>query len=182
MATPSIITSHVVVEFGDPSAAANAILEVDDRPAGLNGGKTSFYPGDNVGLLLFIPEGYAVTGYYTTAGSIAPLGSSTKDVELFPEFPNEDTATLNYPMPLAITSSFIGNVPSGTTLSRTSENTVQLSARPIDAITGKPIPEYRLAVAKVNYASVCGQYRLESVPVGVSKVMVLFVISKVITP
>lgn len=180
MATP-LITSHIVVEFGDPAAAAEAKLEIDDRPAGLNSGRTSFYPGDSVGMLLFIPEGYEVTGTYVTAGTLDDKGASFKAVEEFAEFANEDTAGVGYPMPSTIVTSFIGTVPSNTTVTRADASNLRLSARPIDPVTNLPTPQYRLAVVKANYDSPCLQYQLTSVPLGVTRVMIFFVIS-LITP
>ena len=50
-------TATIRVSFGDGSSSvpgAHLSAEVDSRPTGLNGGKTSFQPGDSCWFLVFI--------------------------------------------------------------------------------------------------------------------------------
>lgn len=96
-------TTSIVVSFADQAAAsaANAHLsaEVDSRPTGLNGGKTSFKPGDTAWLLIYMSDNVELTGTpIASAGSIgggqAITGiSKTQEVT----FANEDSSSIQVP-------------------------------------------------------------------------------------
>jgi len=91
----------IKIQFGADSAAASAdthlSAEVDARADGLNAGKTSFAPGDDVHILVYKSDNVVVTGTDCSAGSLSASGTAVVVLteELF--FEGEKTATLGVP-------------------------------------------------------------------------------------
>lgn len=170
------LTAHLVVQFADPNLTANVVLEIDDREAGYNNGKTTFYPGDQPVMLLFLPDGYAVDTIVTSAGAIDYVAEDTKEVEGYYPFANEDTASLTYPYGSGWTYAWLGTNAGALALNGQYE--IKLPSRPIDPVTRALVPPYRVGVAYGTYTSNCKVYRLHSVPLGVSQVVAYFIVKK----
>ena len=176
MAANSLLTAHLVVQFSDATDNASVVAEVDDREDGYNFGRTTFYAGDNVFLLLFIPEGYKVDKVLTSAGTISYVEDNTKAIDTYVPYANEDSASLSYPVGSAFTYAWLG--ASLGVLSNPDQFTAKLPARGYDTVTKKAIPEYRVGVARVWYLSNCKVYKLYGVPSNCLQVMVFFVVKK----
>lgn len=176
MATNNLLTAHIVVQFSDADSNVSVVAEVDDREDGFNAGKTTFYPGDNPHILLFIPTGYEVAEVLCSAGAVQYVIDSTKDIESYVAYPNEDSQSLSYPVSRNFTYSWLGNNCGPVT--NPDQFTAKLPARGFDPVSKKPIPEYRLGVAYVTYVSNCKVYKLYNVPAGCSQVIVFFVVKK----
>lgn len=174
----NLLTAHLVVQFADADANVNVVAEIDDREDGYNLGKTTFYFGDTPHILLFIPTGYYVDQVITSAGAVAFVADNTKSIETYLAFPNEDTASLSYPVSSGWSYSWLGSALG--VLSNPDQFTAKLPARAFDPVTKKPIPEYRVGVAKASYVSDCKVYKLYSVPAGIAQVMVYFVVKKIV--
>lgn len=87
----------VRVQFGaGVSSDAHLSAEVDDRPAGLNEGKTSFLPGDTAWFLVFRSAGIDVA-VTSSAGTVTPGDEVT--LTRTEELTFEDTNTAQLPVP-----------------------------------------------------------------------------------
>lgn len=69
-------STTIQVSFGsqsDAASAANAHLsaEIDDRPDGLNGGKTSFKPGDTAWFLVYKSTNVNIASVDSSAGTLS---------------------------------------------------------------------------------------------------------------
>jgi len=176
MATNTVLTAHLVVQFSDAEANASVVAEIDDREDGYNGGRTTFYIGDTVHMLLFIPSGYTVDQVLTSAGAVAYVAEDYKEIETYLTYANEDSASLSYPISSLFTYSWLGTVAGA--VSNPDQFTAKLPVRPFDSVTKKVVPEYRIGIAKVTYRSNCKVYKLYSVPTNCLQVMVFFVVKK----
>lgn len=176
MATNSLLTAHLVVQFSDASTNVSVVAEVDDREGGFNLGKTTFYPGDTPYILLFIPEGYEVDQVICSAGNVSYVVDSTKDIETYLAFPNEDSQSLTYPVSSLFTYAWLGT--NCGMITNPDQFTAKLPARGFDTATKKAVPEYRVGVAYAAYVSDCRVYKLYNVPANVSQVIVYFVVKK----
>ena len=172
----SLLTAHIVVQFADDSANVSVVAEVDDREDGFNAGKTTFYHGDTPHVLLFIPAGYVVDQVLTSAGAVVFVTDSTKFVENYLAFANEDAVSVSYPISASFAYSWLGS--SLGVISVADQFTAKLPARGFNTVTKKPIPEYRVGVAYATYNSACKVYKLYNVPPSVSQVMIFFVVKK----
>jgi hypothetical protein len=104
------VTASIVVQFGDEATAAAGYFltaEIDSRPEGKNGGRTSFLPGQTAYFLVYASPELTVTGLatYTPTGGANPinLGSGAEpnggdayiEVEEFLTFANSSEANLS---------------------------------------------------------------------------------------
>ncbi len=176
MATNSLLTAHLVVQFSDASTNVSIVAEADDRDDGYNAGRTTFYAGASVYLLLFIPNGYVVDRVLTSAGTVSYVADSTKAIEAYVPYANEDSASLSYPVSSTFRYTWLGT--SLGAISNPDQFTAKLPARGFDTVTKKAIPEYRVGVAYVTYVSNCKVYKLYGVPANCTQVMVFFVVKK----
>lgn len=92
------------VQFGNPDSESSGHLsaEVDSRPEGLNGGRTSFSPGETVYILVYRSENVTITDTLCSAGSISPQGSTV--LTLTEEVMFEDADTSQLPKPSRLSS------------------------------------------------------------------------------
>lgn len=160
------VTAHIVVEFGTSEADLFMSAEVDSRPTGLNGNKTSFSPGDSVALLLFKHDLLTLVTTDVTAGSLNPIGTEYYQVtdQIITFTDDSDETTLTYPVYDGFTYKWVG-VDRGA-VSVSNGNTLR-----------KALPG--IGVLKVSYRSRATAYRLYS-PTSVSgettfPIVVLFV-------
>lgn len=101
MAELQVITASQIITFDDVSDEDRGILivEVDSREDGLNAGKTSFQPGDSVGLLLYrSPNVRLIAGPIITAGAIAPEGTHITEHSGFLPFAGEVSSNMSHPI------------------------------------------------------------------------------------
>ena len=127
------VTANITVSFGadDADAAgANAHLsaEIDDRPAGLNNGDTSFAPGDTAYFLVFKSSNVTYDAPITSAGTVFGAGSGisvTKEQDI--QFADEDTASLSVPATAITNVTWLGRSLGGLTLQ--DPTTVKASAK-----------------------------------------------------
>ena len=146
------VTATLLINF-DPgsggSAAENGHLsaEVDSRPEGLNAGKTTFFPGDDVYFFVYASSNVTYETPIPSAGSITALESETVSRTDDISFPNVDTATISVPATGITSYKWLGNQLGALTLQ--DEMTVKA-----DAIG--------VAVAKIEYTTVPDVYKLSS--------------------
>lgn len=87
------VTTTIVVQFNSDTGGLSA--EIDSRPTGLNGGKTSFAPGDTAFFLVF-PTGDAVIDQVVaSAGGVSSAGAGTYPVREVLTFANSREASLS---------------------------------------------------------------------------------------
>jgi hypothetical protein len=146
------VTANITVSFGDSDSADGASghlsAEIDDRPAGLNGGDTSFAPGDTAHFLVYKSSNVTYDVPVTSAGTLATAGTGltvTKEQDL--QFADTDTASLSIPA-IAIT---------GTTWLGRSLGTLALQDPTTVKATAKGV-----AVARVTYTCSADGFALTS--------------------
>ena len=93
------VTASIVVNFSDGGDSGNGILmaEIDRRSDGLNNGKSTFYPGDSVGFLLYKGSNVNIDSVVSSAGSIGPAGLQSITVKETVQFADKKVGTLQYP-------------------------------------------------------------------------------------
>jgi hypothetical protein len=169
-----IVTATLVVDFRD-TVSGNADdpgtlqLVIDDRPDGLNGGRTSgFYLGQPVGYLLYKSAGLAIKRHVATDGSIGPRGSSTRIITDEPiTFSNSDSATLSYPVSTGFSLAWRGSRFDADGNSKAINYTLSDDQKTIK------LSEPAYGLARVSYVTAFDIYRLASVPTSVDQVMIL---------
>lgn len=147
------ITTSIVVQFTKGDSGGAFTVEVDDRSAtdgGLNGGKTSFLPGDTVYLLAYKTTSVIVDAAVASLGSLVKTGTATivKNEDI--TFAGETTANLRYPVSSGFSYEWIGN--SLGVLSLADQTQVQVPAPPAGA--------YAVGVARCTYTAQADIYRL----------------------
>lgn len=158
------ITATLVVQFGgsgDGEADGSIKAEIDQRPDGLNAGKTQFGHDDQVGFLVFLDRAVIdqiITTADSVGASISPAGAGLVDIEETVTFDDSAEAQLGYPYGSGLSVQWIGN--SGGTITATAGKS---------AIT---IPAAVFAMAKVTYRSPCRFYRLGNVPDDINEVTI----------
>ena len=144
----------IVVQFGSPqrdgqSAAAHLSAEIDSRPDGLNGGKTSFLPGDRVGILVFKTPNVAVSAIECSSGSISTGGNVTVTRSEELTFANSDTANLSVPASGALSTRWMGRSLGTLSVAGDEPTAVRASSRGI-------------GVARVSFPAQADSYWLNS--------------------
>jgi hypothetical protein len=135
MADPREITATLVVNFSTGAVGGDGLVaEVDSRPDGLNGGKTSFVPGDDVYILVYKTTNVTLNTPVSSHGAVIyQAGLSPVAIEKTDDlqFVDEITADLRYPIPLSgFTGAWLGNNLGNVTAR--SETTVGIT-QPVDA-------------------------------------------------
>lgn len=140
------------VQFGNPDgsgASGHLSAEIDTRPQGLNGGRSSFSPGETVYLLVYKSDNVSITDTICSAGSLSSQGSAVVTVTEELMFEDSDTATLGKPARSGITQSvWYGRSLGGLTL-QSDKVTVKASSKGV-------------GVAKVTYDALALVYALSS--------------------
>lgn len=148
-----IVTTSVVVNFGTSEEDKSSQLlraEVDDREEGYNNGKTSFIPGDNVGILLFSSESFTLTQAIASKGTVSKHSDTHKSIDDFFQIEGDREIDLTYPVESTFTKEWYG-INLGN-ITRINEGALQLSN---DALE----PPY-VGVVKIAYSSPCGLWVL----------------------
>jgi hypothetical protein len=145
----SVVKTSIVVQFttaGEGSLSA----EIDSRPEGYNGGRTSFVPGDSPVFLIFKTSNVTIISIEPSAGVIAgPLGTGTVPVEDMLSFAKETEASLQKPITGALTSKWLGN---------------DLGTPTVVGEQKVRVPTVGVGVLKTNYNSAFTAYQLTGLP------------------
>ena len=149
-------------------------LEIDDRETGLNGGDTSFVPGDTVGFWLFKDSNVTVVaGPTSTSGGITSAGTDTKTIDEYITFSNSDSGSLGYPPSGAVSLEWQGRcyriVESNGSVSVTTISTLPDRTR---SQLKMPNNENVAGVLRAQYTTTGSLYRLQSVPEDITEVLI----------
>ena len=149
MAEP--VTTTLVVNFTPSTADGTGLFtaEIDSRDTGLNNGKTSFEPGDSVGILVYKSDDVSIDQVRSSSGSVANLGLQSVTHTESIQFEGVATATLSRPAKAISSMKWLGNDGGAVTLT----DGINLSVA--NALVG---------VLKVTYTSEPRGYRLSGVP------------------
>lgn len=147
------VTATITVGFGDDTEAAGVSghlsAEIDDRPDGLNGGDTSFSPGDTAYFLVFKSSNVTYDAPIPSAGSVVTAGTGlTVSREEDVDFPDTDTGTLGIPATAITSVTWLGRSLGDVTL-QADKTTIKTSAKGV-------------AVARVVYTCAADGFGLVS--------------------
>ncbi len=95
------------VQFGNPDGSnANGHLsaEIDTRSNGLNGGRSSFSPGETAYILVYKTDNVTISETICSAGSLTAQGTTTVTVDEELMFEDSDSASLGKPTKSALTN------------------------------------------------------------------------------
>lgn len=175
-----VVVATLNVNFSSDSADAatgSIKLEIDDREDGLNGGDTSFAPGDNAFFFLFKDANVTLVTQVPerTAGGVTRAGSGTRELDENITFSNSNSASLNYPPDAGVTMSWIGRsfTLTGTTITANSE-LPEVHGSELRIASGKNV----FGVLNCQYDSTGSLWKLSQVPVDITDVL-LFAIGTV---
>jgi hypothetical protein len=148
------VNTSFQISFGTPGGASQGHLsaEIDDRPEGLNAGKTSFVPGDLAHFLVYKSANVAYDPPTPSAGSVSSGGTVVVEKEDDIAFADTDTASLPIPADAIVSVTWLGN--SLGALALADPQTVKASAKGV-------------AVARVKYRATANAHGLQS-PASVS--------------
>jgi hypothetical protein len=168
-----VIVATLNVTFDDDSTSESQgllKLEIDDREEGLNGGDTSFAPGDDVYYFLFKDSNITVLEHEVTAGGKTGVGSGTKTIDENVTFSDSDTSSLNYPPDGTVTMKWLGKCfeISGTTV-KANTTLPEVSGSELKMAKGKKVA----GVLNVQYSSTGDLFKLSNVPLDFSEVLIL---------
>lgn len=163
----ALVTASVTIGFATAdSGSAIFNAEVDSRDTGLNGGKTSFAPGEAVWILLY-KSSYVTMGppgggspYLTSSGTLTPGATNiTVDVEEDISVAYDTSFTTSKPItgPYTITS-FSTSTP---TFTKQGENTFTC-------------PNKAVFAGRINYKTTASSYKLSNVPLPYTSAVVVF--------
>ena len=147
-----IVTASLVVSFtteGSGDGDGELKLEVDSRPDGLNGGKTSFGIEDDVYILLFKSANVDVTKITCTSGSLSPAGSGLADETDTLSFAKSAEANLGYPYASGGAIAWMG-ASGGTPTFTAGKSLVK-------------VPNAVIAIGKATYKAAYTAYKLSGV-------------------
>lgn len=151
------VTATLRIGFGaeaEQTGANTLIAEIDTRPGGLNGGKTSFIPGDEVYILVYkssnvtIDSAIASTGTLTFEGGLSPEIVNLSESVVFANTPD---ANVTRPILTIQSNNWLGNNLGG--ILKTGELQISLTSPPAGIYAG---------VNDVNYDSEAQVYRLSN--------------------
>lgn len=159
MQKPNKLSTSLVVDFGGDGNTPGVLrLEIDDDEDGLNGGNTSFVPGDTVGYKLFksknVTVNYHDTSYMPPQPAGAKAGVPQKEIVTFID---SKTATPRYPIDSGFTYRWLGKNPG--TLEAVSDSEVVLRVPKVPP--GAKVPEV-LGVALLTYNTSFELYTMTS--------------------
>lgn len=147
-------SATIRVQFGNPDGTGtngHLSAEIDSRPVGLNGGKTTFSPGETAYLLVFKSDNVTITGAECSAGSISQQGSAVVAVTDELMFDDVDTAQLSRPARATLSQSAWYGRSLGSLTLQDDRITVRAQSKGV-------------AVAKVSYEAEAFVYALTSPP------------------
>lgn len=160
-----VVVATLNINFEADSSSTSAVLklELDDRADGLNGGDTSFAPGDDAYFFLFKDDSVTLVTStpMVTAGGVSSSGSGTKEVDENLTFSNSDTSSLGYPPDGSVSMQWMGRSYelSGTTLKPNSD-LPEVSGSELKMAKGKKV----IGVLNCTYDSTGSLWKLSNVP------------------
>jgi len=140
------------VQFGNPDGSgANGYLsaEVDTRANGLNGGRSSFSPGETAYILVYKSDNVSITETICSAGSLTAQSTALVSVTEEIMFEDADSATLGKPARSSLAQSVWFGRSLGTLSLQSDKVTVKAQAKGV-------------AVASVTYDALAQVYALAS--------------------
>lgn len=138
------LTSSVTVSF-KTDIDGLLVMEVDDRPDGLNAGDTTFYPGDSPGFLVYKSAAVDIYNLRATEGAIATAGVGSRVVTEWLTCAMEKQARTKYP------------VSSGLSIITAKGDSIAGYSVTEEGLT---FPTKVLAVVEVQYTAIFSAYRL----------------------
>lgn len=170
MATNNVVTASLTVSFSETETSGDGYLswEVDDREDGLNGGDTSFAPGDDAYLLLFKESNVTLDETFTSGGTLSLSGGDQTyefrdDKAEYITVTNSSTANLSKPANLGAPSlSWLGK-----NKKINSKGKTKLEMKKTDSGTSEVIIDLgteMVGVIKAEYDSRAAGYKLSGVP------------------
>lgn len=168
-----VVVATLNVNFSADTTATEGVLklEIDDREDGLNGGDTSFSPGDTVGFLMFKDSNVTVEyGPASTSGGVTGSGSASKTIDEYITFSNSDSGSLGYPPSGAVSLQWQGRcfkivgteVTQTTALPDRTRSTLRMADG--SSVAG---------VLRAQYTTTGSLYRLRSVPEDITDVLII---------
>ena len=125
------------------------LFRSDTRPGGLNGGRTSFNPGETAYILVYKSDNVSITDIICSAGSLSSQGTAVVSVTEEIMFEDADTANLGKPARTGISQTvWYGRSLGGLSL-QSDKVTVKAAAKGV-------------GVAKVTYDALARVYALSS--------------------
>lgn len=181
MATNNVVTASLTVSFQKEETSGDGFLswEVDDRPedeGGLNGGDTSFSPGDTAWLLLFTEKNVTLTDTFTsggtlTSGASGQVVSFKGDKTEYVTVTNSNTANLSKPANSGgVSLSWLGKnkkIGKGTAKLEMQKNTDGTASEVVINLGTEMV-----GVIKAEYDSSATSYKISGVPVDYPMVVV----------
>lgn len=158
------VTASLVVQFRN-EAAGMLQAEIDSRPGGYNGGRTSFQPGDSPAFLVYRSANVGIYDIEVSAGNIVELAPVLVDVVDYLTFAKSDEATLSHPYYASMTAKWLGN---------------SLGSPVLTGDTKLRVPAPGVGVLKVAYKAYALAFRFSGLPSvlnGESEYQVLAVIT-----
>ena len=166
------VTASLTISFSSTSSTQGGIiLEVDDRDVaegGLNGGNTSFKPGDAVYYLMYVSDNVTINQHAVTAGTKTSQASGTRVVtKEYVTFTDSSEGSLKYPASTGVTFTWIGNAirtdggSSGVTISL--DNVGKQSVRLSGKVAG---------ILRADYSASYQAFKLSNVPLDIDQVMI----------
>lgn len=140
------------VQFGNPDGSGSEghlSAEVDSRPDGLNGGRSSFSPGETAYILVYKSDQVSITETICSAGSLSASGSAKVAVSEELMFEDGDTAQLGKPALSGIGQVLWYGRNLGALILQPDKQTVKAASKGV-------------AVAKVSYEALALVYALSS--------------------
>lgn len=141
------------VQFGTPGAEGGASghlsAEVDTRPNGLNGGKSSFSPGETVYVLVYKTDNVTIAETLCSAGSLSAQGTTLVTLSDEVMFEDAETATLRVPAHGAISNTVWYGRALGSLTVQSDRTTLRAAVKGV-------------GVAKVTYQALAHIYTLSS--------------------
>lgn len=169
-----VVVATLNINFDADEASSQGILklEIDDREDGLNGGDTSFAPGDDAYFFLFKDDTVTLitTMPKSTAGGVSGAGSGVKAVDENISFSNTDTSSLGYPPDGSVTMEWLGRAYElkGTELLPYS-TLPEVNGSELKISGGKKV----VGILHCTYSSVGSLWKLSSVPADLPESMVI---------
>ena len=150
-----VITTSLVVDFSISSGDDGSLLiaEIDgfeSSEGGLNGGDTSFAPGDSPGYLLYYTQDVTILTHLTSLGLVTSLGNRNITITEFITFEDTNESNLSKPATAAPSIVWVGNDLGTITMN--------------DNLTKVTTASSGVAVAQAIYTTVGHQFRLNNVP------------------
>ncbi|MDH5510169.1 MAG: hypothetical protein OEZ32_07405 [Nitrospinota bacterium] len=143
------VTTTVQITFGDAADnKAHLSAEVDKRPNGLNGGKTSFIGGDPVHVLVYKSHSVSITGVEVSAGTIHTAERQLVEVEDVITFAGKRDASLSRPASGPLQVTWFGRSLGG----------LAVGEDGVSVIAGSE----GVAVARVRYKAYANAYRIST--------------------